>query len=221
MTTTYDLNARRPATTRTWLALGAAAAAVTLLVMTIAVACTGTGDAPLATGGSPGPTASADPAEDTDTGDHPGQSSSGVGGQAPGNDSPGGQGSGGDDPGADEPDGDDTGEVHPVFPIPIAPTLSAEVYQPLPLAPCLGRGTIFVEGVVLAPIEVEYQWIRIGQLGLANEPLTGKMTVTFDEPGHQHVPAFLPDSDVERAVQLHIYGAETTYSNPVTYPACP
>jgi hypothetical protein len=223
MSTTYDLNLRRrPATTRTWVALGMAATAVAVLVMIIAVACSGAGGAPPAAAGSPGPDASAGPAaEDTDTGDHPEQSSTGVGGQAPGNDSPGGQGSGGDDPGGDEPDGDDTGEVHPVFPIPITPTLSAEVYEPLPHAPCFGRGTIFVGGIVLAPIEVEYQWIKIGKFGLANEPLTGKMTVVFDEPGHKHVPALFPDSHVERAVQLHIYGAETTYSNPVAYPACP
>jgi hypothetical protein len=225
VSTTYDLNLeRRPATTRTWVALGAAATAVAVLVMIIAVACTGAGGAPLAAG-SPGPDTSAGPAaEDTDTGDHPGQSSTGaggLGGHGGGTDAPGGDDPGGEDPGGDDPGGDDPGEVHPVFPIPLAPILSAEVYEPLPQAPCIGRGTIFVEGIVLAPIEVEYQWIRIGQLGLANEPLTGKMTVVFDKPGYKHVPALFPDSDVERAVQLHIYGADTVYSNPVAYPACP
>jgi hypothetical protein len=106
MSTTYDLSGRRRATTRTWLALGAAAAAVLVLLVMIAVACNPTSDrepAALDTP-TPAPTATAD--EDAGAGGAPGDqqdSSSGAGagdGSGDGSgDGPGGDGPGGDGPG--------------------------------------------------------------------------------------------------------------------------
>jgi hypothetical protein len=218
MSTTYDLNVKRRPTTRTWLALGAATTAVAVLVMILVAAVSGAEDrTPPSAAGTPQPTASADPVEHSgDVADD----TTGVPEQASTDGGHGGQDSGGTQPGGEDPEGDDTDEVHHVMPIPLTPTLSATVFQPKPVLKCMARGKITVGGFVIAPVEVEYQWIKIGMFGLANEPLSDVQKVVFDETGEKHVQVSLPASEVERAVQLRIYGDETIYSNLVAYPAC-
>lgn len=221
---------------RLWLAAGAGVLAVAVLVFLLTLAFSGRGDlAEQAQAAPVTPTPSAEPGPEPV--DELGALGSG-GGQEPGDNSgdqdgdnnPGNQGNQGEPGNAgdgpeqpeqpEEPEEpEEPGEETPMYEvIPLVPTISASVSKPAPVFSCvLASAKITVTGALFAPMEIEYQFYR---LGFVTQPLGEPGTVTFDEPGDQVVTVALPKNPNGHLLQLRITSPQQINSDAVIYPGC-
>jgi hypothetical protein len=210
---TQELNYQSPGRQSRWAYVGVAVIAVLVLGIGVAIVTRGSGNnpQPASAAGTATPTASAEPTASPDTDEDAAASGDHNGGASGGGANPGGNQDG--DPGGGDP---------PAPPEPLEIGISVEVPGEGQKIGCSARGYIKVHGGEY-PLEVTYLWIRMQKTvnNYLPMPMTGALTLTFDEPGEQtvHSPAFPPAAS-ENLVQLRLVDPEQDATGVVAYPQC-